>query len=116
MKNLPHQKPIKFVNKIVQKDENNAVVSCNFPNFPTLAMICEAAAQSSSAFSKEQEPKIGFLVSLKNIELLKESDMLDFEIFIKKESSFDLLNEFSFEMINQNDIYAKGTFIVILQD
>lgn len=116
MKNLPHQKPIKFVEKIIELNGDFAIVSCSFPNIPTLAMVCEAAAQSSIAFAKDKEPKIGFLVTLKDIELLKKSDSLVFLIKIKKENSFDLLSEFNFELINQNSIYAKGSFIVKLQD
>ena len=55
-------------------------------------------------------------IDYKDVELLKDCDILEFQIKIKKDTSFDLLNEFSFELINQNDIYAKGTFIVKLQD
>lgn len=79
-------------------------------------MVCEAAAQSSVAFSKEEDSKIGFLLSLRDVELLKDCDTLEFEIKIKKETSFDSLNEFSFALMNQNDIYAKGSFVVKLQD
>mgnify|MGYP002660983821 FL=1 len=116
MKNLPHQKPIRFVEDIVKKDADYIFVSCSFPYSPTLSMICEAAAQSSIVFSQNEKPQIGFLLSLKDVELLKDCDILEFQIKIKKDTSFDLLNEFSFELINQNDIYAKGTFIVKLQD
>ena len=33
-------------------------------------MICEAAAQSSIVFSQNEKPQIGFLLSLKDVELL----------------------------------------------
>ena len=71
---------------------------------------------TTNLFSQNEKPQIGFLLSLKDVELLKDCDILEFQIKIKKDTSFDLLNEFSFELINQNDIYAKGTFIVKLQD
>ena len=113
---LPHQEPIRFVKELLEIDAEYAFVSCIFPHLPTLAMVCEAAAQSSIVFSQNEKPQIGFLLSLKDVELLKDCDILEFQIKIKKDTSFDLLNEFSFELINQNDIYAKGTFIVKLQD
>ncbi|AXK49060.1 hypothetical protein CRU87_06900 [Aliarcobacter trophiarum LMG 25534] len=116
MNRLPHQKPIRFVNEILKKEGDFIYLSCSFPFYPTLAMVCEAAAQSSVAFSKEEGSKIGFLLSLKDIELLKECNNLEFEIRIKKDTSFDSLNEFSFELLKGSFIYAKGSFIVKLQD
>ena len=90
MKNLPHQKPIRFVEEIVKKDADYIFVSCSFPYSPTLPMICEAAAQSSIVFSQNEKPQIGFLLSLKDVELLKDCDILEFQIKIKKDTSFDL--------------------------
>jgi len=116
MKNLPHQKPIRFVENIIKSEGEAIFVSCKFPTLPTLAMICEAAAQSSIAFNKNEEPKIGFLLTLKDVELLKECKNLSYEIKIKKDTSFELLNEFSFELIDKIDIYARGKFIVKIED
>lgn len=116
MKNLPHQKPIKFVEEILKKEGEYIYLSCTFPSLPTLAMICEAAAQSSASFKECEEPKIGFLLSLKDVELFKECDILKFQIKIKKVATFDLLTEFSFELIDKNIIYAKGTLIVKIQE
>jgi len=116
MINLAHQKPVKFIEDIIKMEYEVAYVSCTFPYTPTLAMIFEAAAQSSIVFSQEKEPKIGFLVSLKNIEFLKEPDILSFAIKIKKEINLGLLNEFSFELINESNIYAKGNFVIKLQE
>ncbi|RBQ30746.1 hypothetical protein CRU92_10390 [Arcobacter sp. FW59] len=113
--NLPHQKPIRFVENILKIEDDIAYVSCLFPNIPTLSMIFEAAAQSSSAFNQE-EPKIGFLVTLKEVEFLKEVNNIEFLIRVKKEISVGTLNEFSFELIYENSTYAKGIFVVKLQD
>ena len=74
--NLPHQEPIRFANEVLSSSLNKISVSCKFPFSPTLAMACEAAAQSSAGFAQESsEPKIGFLVSLKEITLEKEMDL-----------------------------------------
>lgn len=59
--NLPHEEPIRFANEVLNLSENRITVSCSFPFSPTLAMACEAAAQSSAGFAQESsEPKIGF--------------------------------------------------------
>ncbi len=52
-----------------KKDADYIFVSCSFPYLPTLPMICEAAAQSSIVFSQNEKPQIGFLLSLKDVEL-----------------------------------------------
>lgn len=116
MINLPHQKPVRFVNNIIDVEDDIALISCSFPTIPTLAMISEAAAQSSIAFSKDKEEKIGFLITLKEIELLNDVMSLDYKIKIKKEISLGSLNEFSFELINDNKIYAIGNFVVKLEE
>jgi len=68
---LPHQEPIRFVKELLEIDAAYAFVSCIFPHPPTLAMVCEAAAQSSAAFAQDDKNiTMGFLVSLKDIELL----------------------------------------------
>jgi hypothetical protein len=116
MKNLPHQKPIRFVNKIVDKGIDFVVVSCSFPIQPTLAMFCEAAAQSSIVFSETDEIKLGFLVSLKNIEIIESLVSLEYEIKIKKEISLGLLQEYSFEIINSSKVCAKGNLIIKIEE
>lgn len=114
--NLPHQNPVRFVKDLIKIEDDIAYITCIFPNTPTLSMIFEAAAQSSTAFNQEEEIQIGFLVTLKDIELLKEPNIFEFYIKVKKEISLGTLNEFSFELICENSIYAKGNFVVKLQD
>ncbi len=70
--NLPHLKPIRFVKELIKKEDNISLVSCEFPYIPTLSMVCEAAAQSSSSFNESKQEQLGFLISLKNIKLHKE--------------------------------------------
>lgn len=71
--NLPHQAHIRFAQEIIEKNEDFYIVKCSFPYIPTLAMVSEAAAQSSAAFAQnKKEPVIGFLISLKNIKKLSE--------------------------------------------
>lgn len=110
MINIPHKKPIRFVKEVLSLDENSAMVSVSFFNPPTLAMICEAAAQSSGAFAKER--RIGYLLSLKECLKLQEPTSLEYIIKTTKTLEFDDMHEFDFEMLFNNNPIAKGSFIV----
>lgn len=113
--NLPHQEPIRFANKVLSSSENKISVSCKFPFSPTLAMACEAAAQSSAGFAQESsEPKIGFLVSLKDITLEEEMDFLDAIIEIEKTFDFGAMSEYGFELKNNDTTYVKGKITIAL--
>ena len=113
---LPHQSPIRFAQEIIEKNEDFILVSCFFPFIPTLSMVSEAAAQSSAAFAQGDKPIIGFLISLKNIEQINEFTQTKYEIKIKKNISFGSMTEFSFELLNNDEIYAEGFLTIALQD
>jgi 2-polyprenyl-3-methyl-5-hydroxy-6-metoxy-1,4-benzoquinol methylase len=56
-------------------------------------------------------------ISLKDVELLNELKNTQYDICVKKETSFDLVSEFSFEIIDEvKQVFAKGNFVVKLQD
>jgi hypothetical protein len=117
MINLPHQKPIKFANKIIEKKDDETITSCSFPSIPSLAMVCEAAAQSTAAFDINSDtPKIGFLVSLKNIEQLKEFSKKDYLVKIKKSFDFGQMQEYEFELKDDIEVFAKGFITIALQN
>jgi hypothetical protein len=113
---LPHQVPIRFAQEIIEKNEEFTIVSCLFPFKPTLPMVSEAAAQSSAAFAQGDKPLIGFLISLKNIELISELNEIKYNVKIKKEISFGSMTEFSFELISNKEVCAKGFLTIALQD
>ena len=115
--NIPHQKPIKFAQEVLSVEESTAKVKCIFPSAPTLPMYFEAAAQSSAAFSQD-ETKIGFLVSVKNVELLNESNDLEIVIEVERVVEFGAICEFSFTVLSydENKQFAKGTLTVMLQE
>ena len=72
--NLPHLAPILFAKEVLESNEKEVLVQCSFPYSPSLVMLCEAAAQRSAAFieKKQEDPQIGYLVSLKDISQIKE--------------------------------------------
>lgn len=115
--NLPHEKPIRFANKILTSSEKKIRVSCIFPFVPTLAMACEAAAQSSAGFAEENTAvKMGFLVSLKDIVLEKEMDFLEAVVEIEKTFDFGSMSEYSFKLQNNNIEYVAGKITIALNE
>ncbi|WP_428025203.1 hypothetical protein [Arcobacter sp.] len=117
MINLPHQKPIKFVKNIIKQKDNKAIISCSFPFLPTLSMICEASAQATIAFSPTKEDiKIGFLISLKNIEQLQELTQNEYLIELEKSFTFGSMTEFSFKLLNDNQLFAQGELTIALEN
>ncbi len=115
--NLPHQKPIRFANEVLDSSEKKIRVSCTFPFPPTLAMACEGAAQSSAGFAPEgSAPKIGFLVSLKDVFLEKEMDFLEAIIEIERTFDFGSMSEYSFELQNNNIVYVRGKITIALDE
>ncbi|ADG93981.1 hypothetical protein Arnit_2330 [Arcobacter nitrofigilis DSM 7299] len=115
--NLPHQAPIRFAQEILERDKNFYIVKCSFPYIPTLSMISEAAAQSSAAFAQdEKEPRIGFLISLKNIKKLSELDKEEYQIKISKSFNFGAMTEYKFELFDEKETYAEGELTIALKN
>lgn len=115
MINLPHQEPIRFVKELIKKDINLATVTCSFPFPPTLSMICEASAQATAVFGNG-DIKIGFLVSLKNVEQLEEFSKNEYLIDIEEFFNFGSMTEYKFELKDDSKVYAKGSLTIALQD
>ncbi|MGB5919888.1 hypothetical protein [Arcobacter sp.] len=114
--NLPHQAPIRFAQEIIEKNEDFYIIKCSFPYIPTLAMVSEAAAQSSAAFAQDKkEPIIGFLISLKNIKKLSEFKKEDYQIKISKSFNFGTMTEYKFELFDEKDTYSEGELTIALK-
>lgn len=115
--NIPHQKPIKFAEEIISVENKIAKVKCFFPSSPTLSMYFEAAAQSSAAFSNEKS-KVGFIVSVKDVELLDSNNDLEVLVEVQRKVEFGAICEFSFDILNidETKYLAKGTFTIMIQE
>lgn len=114
---LPHGEKIRFVKDIVERDENKILLNCVFPYEPTLSMVCEASAQGCAAFSTEEiKPKIGFLVSMKNVKKLNTFSKKEYLIEIEKNFTFNNMSEYQFTLKDSNIIYSKGTLTIAIQE
>lgn len=115
--NIPHQLPVRFAQEVITANENTVNVKCTFPTFPTLPMLFEAAAQSSAGFSQE-ESKIGFLISVKDAELLISPKELNLILEIEKGISFGAVCEFLFTAKSPDklSVYAKGSLTIMIQE
>lgn len=106
--NLPHLSPVLFAKKVLKQEEKLAEVFCEFPYLPTLPMLLEAAAQSSSVFAENEE---GYVVSASDVKLYKKPKDKKFLIRIFEEMSMGSMKIFSFEIkdicIGKFTIYVK---------
>ena len=115
---LPHEKPIRFAQEILEEKDDYKIISCIFPYVPTLSMVSEAAAQSSASFAQDDnsKPKIGFLISLKNIsELIKPEDT-EYKIKIEKSFNFGAMTEFLFELKKDEKVFVTGNLTIAIAD
>jgi hypothetical protein len=104
---LPHLPPLLFAKEVLEHDETSATVLCQFPYPPTLAMLVEAAAQSSSAVDSK-EVKEGFLVSVSDAALHKKVMEKKVAITVKNECTMGTMTIFTFNIAN----IADGRFTV----
>jgi len=111
---LPHLAPIRFAKTILQKDEKSAKVLLEFEILPSLAMLVEAAAQSSAAF-RQSDNENAYLVSLKNIKLLQKPTSLSLEADIKDEHRLDKMRYVSFKIMEKEVSLAEGTLVIAVQ-
>ncbi len=67
--NLPHKDPIHFAKYIILQEKTFAIVKVVFQSIPSLAMVVEAAAQSTAAFNVNNT-SLAFLVAINDVKLL----------------------------------------------
>ncbi|MGD9553739.1 MAG: hypothetical protein AB7V28_04995 [Arcobacteraceae bacterium] len=115
--NLPHLPPILFAQKALEITPKTAKVSLLFPFLPTLGMFVEAAAQSSSVFAVNASQK-GFIVSLKEIQLLKKSTQLEMTAYLTIETRVGEFMEISFTITtyDKQEIFAMGKIILNIRE
>ncbi len=114
---IPHQPPIRFAHSIIKADEQECFVNVSFDSIPTLAMLIESAAQSSLAmFDDDSSMEVGFLVSLKNIKLLKGLTTKDYIVKVELASNLGIFRSKKFEIFEHKKyLVATGDFSVMLQ-
>ncbi len=115
--NLPHLPPIRFAQTALEEKGNRAKVKILFPFCPTLGMMIEAAAQSSAVFSNHPSV-LGFIVSLKEIQLLKKTTQLSMMTQLVLEAQVGECMEISFEIMSEDEkeIFAMGKIILKIRE
>lgn len=116
--NLPHLEPVKFAQEIRSIEADTlADVYCTFPETPTLAMLFEAAAQSSVAFSN-QAGQIGYVIAVKDLKLFTKPTSTSVIVSIRKERTIQTISEFSFNVSDAKTEtkYSSGALTVMLED
>lgn len=116
--NLPHLPPLKFAQEILTCKDKSATVLCEFPRLPTLPMLTEAAAQSTSAFSNTDTPINGFLVLIKDASLHVKPKSLTCLIRIEERLSLGNSSEYFFEVVENEGgiVMASGFVMIVLEE
>jgi len=114
---IPHVFPIRFVKSLFFSDEQNASVTIEFEEIPTLGMMIEAAAQASSGISDEDKEKVrmGFLIVLKNIKLLAELQSKKYLLNIHLDHKIDNFKSFSFIVLDDDKKVVEGAISISLE-
>jgi hypothetical protein len=110
---LPHIAPIKFAKYTLQKDEKTARVLLEFPQLPSLAMMVEAAAQSSASF-RSNDKENAYLVSLKGIKLLQKPTSAQLEARVVDEYRLEQMRYVGFEIFEKETCVASGTLVIAM--
>lgn len=111
--NLPHIEPIRFAKSVLTKDSTTARVVVEFPQIPTLAMMIEAAAQSTAAFG-DGTNQGGYLVGMKNIKLINEASQKHAEVNVVLKHSLENMTLIDFEVEQENLLLCKGSLTIAL--
>lgn len=106
---LPHQPPILFAKKVVEQTADIAVVSCEFPCYPTLGMGIEAAAQATAAFADTSAE--GVLMGVNHVSIEKPLDKQAVLVRVEKVYEVDNMRLFAFEITD----YIKGKVAVYVK-
>lgn len=117
--NLPHLEPLLFAKKVIERSESSSIVLCEFPQIPTLPFFIEAAAQASASFSRDEEAKIGFLVTVKDVELLKTPEQKSYYFKLEAKSDLGTIKEFFFQAFADDgckNLVSKGFITVVIQN
>jgi hypothetical protein len=114
---IPHIEPIRFVKSLISSDATTASVEIGFDTIPTIGMLVEATAQSSSGIKGDEagDVRIGFLVTLKNIKLLQDIKSTKQIVNVKLEHKLDNYKSFFFSIVEDDIIIATGSFAISLQ-
>jgi len=112
---LPHRPPVRFVKTVLASNEQFSMTLVQFDTTPSLAMVVEAAAQSSVFIKIPTKSNIGMLVVMKNIKyhepLLKETYQIKTELLHYLDQYF----MFKFTLFDENKKNVTGEFNIVGQ-
>jgi hypothetical protein len=113
---IPHLAPVKFVKSLIYADFEKASVLIEFDYIPSLPMLIESAAQSSSGILNDNKDiRIGYLVTLRNIKLLHNIESKELIVEVSLDYKIEDYKYLSFDIIQNEIIIAQGSFSLALK-
>lgn len=111
---LPHLQPIRFAKKILSSTGYTARVVIEFDEIPSLAMMVEASAQSTAAFSEGSSQK-GYLAGMKSVKLLSTPKSTLLEVEVTRRHTLENMTLFDFMVYEQERACLKGSLTIVLE-
>jgi len=119
MIDIPHLPPIRFAQEVVSRlDSQTIVVCCTFDSPPSMAQMIEAAAQSSAGFGV-QKGQDGYLVQVKDVNVLEKPAQTTLFVKVVNTATLGNTSQFSFEFFKEDSVstppLCSGNFTIFKQ-
>ncbi len=113
---IPHAAPLRFVKKRISATLEYAVVEISFDQIPTIGMLIEAATQSSSGILNDEiNGRIGFLISLNNIQMIEKPKSTKYQVDVHLDNKMGDIRALTFKIYDNKSLILQGAFVIGLQ-
>lgn len=106
---------MKFAKKILFKNTKQARIFVEFLEIPSLGMLIESAAQSSSALSESSHIQNAYIVSMKNIKQLHLPTKMTLEVEVSIEQSLENIQLIYFEIFEDSKSIVSGHLTIAIE-
>ncbi len=112
---LPHRDPVRFVKTVFVSSTTCAITQVSFEITPSLAMVVEAAAQSSVFIKTPTKSSQGMLTNMKHIELKSALNKKNYQIRTELQHYLEHYFSFKFSLMDNKTEIVCGEFSIIRQ-
>jgi len=112
---LPHKKPVRFIEEVLEEGEEHAVSLVVFHEKPTLSAMVEAAAQNIIFISSLNRIfNGGVLTLMKNVNLLNELEAGTYKVKSEIVARIDNYATFKFDLSIDGETFVTGEINLVM--
>jgi len=112
---LPHKKPVRFIEEVLEEGEEYAISLVVFHEKPTLSAMVEAAAQNIIFISSLNSVFDGGVLTLmKNINLLNELEPGTYKVSSEMVARIDNYATFKFNVSIEDEAFVNGEINLVM--